>query len=66
MQQQTTTLIKVRVTYGNRGMSAAENEQPRYPDEVMELPSLSNIGDLFYQLHLRYTLLSLSSFFSLF
>lgn len=50
------THIKFRVTYGNKGMSVAENELPRYPDEVLELQCGATMGDLFQQLYLRYTI----------
>jgi hypothetical protein len=46
--------IRFRVTYGNKGKHTTESELPRYPGDVFDIPSSSTIGDLFYQLYLRY------------
>lgn len=46
--------IRFRVTYGNKSKVMTENDIPRYPGDVFELPCSATIGDLFYQLYLRY------------
>ena len=48
--------LRLRVTYGSKGKTMNGNELPRYPGDVFELPTTATIGNLFYQLYLRYHL----------